>query len=104
MPAHARYDTLGKTYRYAILTGEARPVIKRRTAFVPGELIDAMRAASENLLERTISSFMDQGSPTKRLVSSFMTFKSMGVKLAITMTDGFLHMARIGDARVRRSA
>jgi tRNA pseudouridine38-40 synthase len=98
---YARYDTLGKTYRYAILTGETRPVIKRRTtAFVPGELdLDAMRAASEILLgTHDFSSFMDQGSPTKRLVRTLHDIQIDGCKeLAITMTaDGFLyHMARI---------
>ncbi len=98
---YARYDTLGKTYRYTILTGETRPVIKRSTtAFVPGELdVDAMRSASEYFLgTHDFSSFMDQGSPTKRLVRTLHDIRIDGFQeLVIAMTaDGFLyHMARI---------
>ncbi len=97
----ARYDALGKTYRYTILTGETRPVIKRRTtAFAPGELdVDAMRSALEFLRgTHDFSSFMDQGSPTKRLVRTLHEIQIDGCgELTIAMTgDGFLyHMARI---------
>lgn len=98
---HARYDTLGKTYRYTILTGETRPVIKRRTtAYVPGDLnLDAMRSAAEFFRgTHDFSSFMDQGSPTKRLVRTLHDIQiDGGRELTITMTgDGFLyHMVRI---------
>jgi tRNA pseudouridine38-40 synthase len=98
---NARYDALGKTYRYTIVTGETRPVLKRHTtAYVPGKLnVDAMRSAIE-LFRGThdFSSFMDQGSPTKRLVRTLHDIRIDGLKeLTITMTgDGFLyHMARI---------
>ncbi len=98
---NARYDALGKTYRYTILTGETRPVIKRRTTvFVPGELnVDAMRSALEYFRgTHDFSSFMDQGSPTKRPVRTLHDIQIDGYgELTITMTgDGFLyHMARI---------
>ncbi len=98
---HARYDTLGKTYRYTIMTGETRPVIRRRTtAFVPGDLdVDAMRSALKYLRgTHDFSSFMDQGSPTKRLVRTLHDIHIAGCReLVITMTgDGFLyHMVRI---------
>lgn len=120
---HARYDTLGKLYRYTIRTGLTRPVLSRHTtAFVPGELdVDAMREAI-SFLEGThdYSAFMDQGSPTKRLERTLHNIqleigsppfdkasptgkmlhdikRESGTDLVIKIVgDGFLyHMARI---------
>lgn len=96
-----RYDALGKHYRYTILTGDTRPVLRRRTtAFIPGELdVDAMRSAIPFLRgTHNFSSFMDQGSPTKRFGRTLHEITIEGeTELVIAMKgDGFLyHMARI---------
>ncbi|HZK29575.1 MAG TPA: tRNA pseudouridine synthase A, partial [Clostridia bacterium] len=97
-----RYDALGKTYRYTVVTGRVRPVIARHfAAYVPGSLdVNAMHEASL-LLKGThdFTSFMDQGSPTRRPVR---TLYELGIeeedrRLSFTFTgDGFLyHMVRI---------
>jgi tRNA pseudouridine38-40 synthase len=97
-----RYDALGKTYRYTIVTGSVRPVLARHfAAFVPGTLgVNAMRQACLLLAgTHDFTSFMDQGSPTTRPVR---TLHELGVaeeddRLVFTfMGDGFLyHMVRI---------
>lgn len=97
-----RYDALGKTYRYTLRTGPIRPVIARHaTCHLPGPLDrEAMRFAAETLLGRhNFSAFMDQGSPTKRLIRTLhrLDLVEEGDELVVRMTaDGFLyHMARI---------
>ncbi len=97
-----RYDALGKTYRYTIRTGRTRPVLARHlTAYLPGSLDrEAMRKAAANLQGRhDFTSFMDQGSPTKRPVRTLyeLGFDERGDEIVLTFTgDGFLyHMVRI---------
>lgn len=99
---HARYDTLGKLYRYTIKTGSTRSVLSRHTtAFVPGELdVDAMREAIP-FLEGThdFSAFMDQGSPTKRLERTLYDIKlTPGARRLEepTQTDKLLHDVKRG--------
>lgn len=97
-----RYDALGKTYRYTIRTGRTRPVLARSlSAYVPGALDrEAMREAAAKLSgKHSFTSFMDQGSPTRRPVRTLheIDFQEAEGEIILTFTgDGFLyHMARI---------
>jgi len=97
-----RYDALGKTYRYTVRTGRTRPVLARSlSAYVPGPLDrEAMREAAAKLSgKHNFTSFMDQGSPTKRPVRTLyqIGFQEAEAEIILTFTgDGFLyHMARI---------
>lgn len=99
---HPRYDALGKSYRYSLARGSARPAILRnQQAYVPGPLnLLLMQEAAEKLLgEHDFTAFMDQGSPTMRPIRTLheLDIREEEDRILVTVTgDGFLyHMVRI---------
>lgn len=99
---HARYNAVGKTYRYTLYCGESKPVFDRRTTTIlhyrPD--VEAMRRAAEYLIgEHDFKSFC--GNPkmkksTVRLVDSIDINCSNNYIYMTFHGTGFLqHMVRI---------
>ena len=99
---HARYNALGKTYRYTCYVGENKPVFERKYVYTLNEKpdIERMRKAAEILVgEHDFASFCTNAKEMKstvrrvdlieiRLEGSYLTFTYHG--------SGFLqHMVRI---------
>lgn len=99
---HARYDVLGKQYRYRIYQSEIPPAIYRNYCyFVQGKLdIELMKEAAKHFLgQKDFSSFCSSGSLTKSRVRNveLLDIEAEGKFIDIIIrADGFLYnMVRI---------
>lgn len=129
---HARYNALGKTYRYTCYIGDAKPVFERRYVLTLEDRpdVDAMRKAAEFLVgKHDFRSFCGNGrmkKSTVRLVDSLEITGKKGYLRITVHGNGFLqnmvrimvgtllevgrgayppeHVAEILEARDRRSA
>lgn len=101
---HARYDALGKTYRYRIDRGPVADPLARRFAWhVPAPLdVDAMRVAAQALVGRHDFAAFQSASGAGSPVSTVRTIRALSIDaapapmLAVTVRgDGYLrHMVR----------
>ena len=99
---HARYNALGKTYRYTVYVGDSKPVFDRKYMtvldFVPD--VDAMNTAAEFLTgKHDFKSFCGNGRMKKSTIRTVDQIEIKRKKDTITFTvhgNGFLqNMVRI---------
>lgn len=99
---HARYNAIGKTYRYTVYTGNSKPVFDRKymTVLDYSPDVDAMRAAAAFLMgKHDFKSFCGNGrmkKPTVRIVDQ-IEIRTQKDTLTFTVHgNGFLqNMVRI---------
>ena len=99
---HARYNALGKTYRYTVFVGEVKPVFDRKyvtmLSYVPD--VERMRQAAAYLVgEHDFAAFCTRANKkksTQREIHS-VCVERVGKEIRISVTaDGFLYnMMRI---------
>lgn len=99
---HARYNAIGKTYRYTVYTGNSKPVFDRKymTVLDYSPDVDAMRAAAAFLMgKHDFKSFCGNGRMKKPTVRIVDQIEIRTQKDALTFTvhgNGFLqNMVRI---------